>query len=191
VTSSRGAGRPAQGTASLSRQRILTAALPLIRRGGVEAISFRRLAEALGVSPMAVKYHVGNRKNLLASLVELAFRDTLGEIEATSPAERLRCVLLRYCARATAHANLVRCLLSDMSLMSDGIVAITDEIRKNTQQLNDGDPYDVMLNLLVDYTHGFVFSAIAAKPGQGPSMDDFQRSIDWLLASSSCARTSG
>ncbi len=190
MPASKGVGRPRKGTQSLSKDRILSAALPLIRQGGVEAISFRRLADALDVSPMAIKYHVGDQQDLLAALFELAFKGTLGEIEESAPAKRLKHILSRYCARAIEHSNLVRCILSDMTLMSDEIVAITDEIRKNTRLLNNGDPDDVMLNLLVDYTHGFVFSAVSAKQQQSPTMKDFLSSIDWVLALRSHSKTS-
>lgn len=152
-----------------------------MRQGGLEAISFRRLADALGVSPMAIKYHVGGQQDLLAALVELAFKGALGVDEDRNSTKHLKHILSRYCARALDNANLVRCILRDPSLMSDEIVAITEEIRKNTRLLNDGDPKDVMLNLLVDYTHGFVFAAAAAKKGEGPTMEDFLRSIEWVL----------
>jgi hypothetical protein len=131
---------------------------------------------------MAIKYHVGGQQDLLAALVELAFRGALCVDEDRESTRRLKHILSRYCARALDNANLVRCILRDTSLMSDEIVAITEEVRKNTRLLNDGDPNDVMLNLLVDYTHGFVFAAAAAeKKGEGPTMEDFLRSIEWIL----------
>lgn len=175
------AGRPAKGSWALSKKRILVAALPLIQKEGIEAVSFRRLADCLGVTPMAVKYHVGDRREMLTALVDRAFQNTLGTIEGDHPVERLRYILSCYCARALENANLVRCILHDTSLMSGEIIAITKEIRKNTRLLNDGDPQDVMLNLLVDYTHGFVFSAIATPPEYSLTQDDFQRSVDWVL----------
>ncbi|RKQ89598.1 TetR/AcrR family transcriptional regulator [Maricaulis maris] len=181
MPASRGVGRPQKGTQTLAKDQILSAALLRMRQGGLEAISFRRLANALGVSPMAIKYHVGGQQDLLAALVELAFKGTLAVDEDRKSTKRLKHILSLYCARALDNANLVRCILGDPSLMSNEIVAITEEIRKNTRLLNDGDPNDVMLNLLVDYTHGFVFAAAAAKNGKGPTLEDFLRSIEWVI----------
>ena len=177
----RGAGRPRKGSQELSRQQILATALPMIQEGGVEAISFRRLAAKLGVTPMAVKYHVGDQHEMLTALVDLAFRNTLEPVGPTGAAERLRSILISYCDRAIENANLIRCILSDTSLMSEEIVMVTEQIRKCTRALNHGDPQDVLLNLLVDYTHGFVFSAVAAPPEHVLTQEDFLRSIDWVL----------
>lgn len=175
-------GRPSKGADALSRKHIIAVAAPLLQQKGLEAVSFRRLAENLGVSAMAIKYHMGSQRELLFALVEHSFRDTLGTIKGKSPAERLRHVLSMYCTRALEHPNAVRCILNDASLMSQEIVEITEEIRKCTQLLNDGDPKDVMLNLLVDYTHGFVFSAVATGSDTCLTQEDYLRSIDWTLS---------
>jgi AcrR family transcriptional regulator len=181
MASGKAAGRPQKRDGALSRERILTAALPLLREQGVEAVSFRRLADSLGVTAMAIKYHVGSQQELLAALVESAFKGTLSRIEGNTPDVRLRNILSMYCAKALENANVVRCILNDTSLMSSDIIEVTEEIRKNTQLLNNGDPNDVMLNLLVDYTHGFVFSAVAAAPEHNLTEEDFLRSVDWVL----------
>ena len=176
------AGRPAKSAEKLSRERVLEAALSLAQKQGVEAISFRRLSQDLKVTAMAVSYHAGNRKQMLSDLVRLAFEDVSGGETGGSAEENLRRLLSAYCSRALQHSSLVRAMLADPTLMSSDITALTDEIRKNTQDLNDGDAGDTLLNLLVDYTHGFVFSAAAAPTGNAPTSDDFLRSLDWLLA---------
>jgi AcrR family transcriptional regulator len=180
MAASKSAGRPQKDAQALSKQQVLSLALPLIQKDGTEAISFRLLAELLDVTPMAVKYHVGDKHNMLCELVEMAFKETVGVIEGESPTARLRSVLSRYCARAIQHANLVRCMLDDQSLMSAEIKLMTQEVRKCTRHLNYGDAQDTLLNLLVDYTHGFVFST-AASAEVTPTHEDFMRSLDWLL----------
>ncbi|WP_298962142.1 TetR/AcrR family transcriptional regulator [uncultured Roseibium sp.] len=175
-------GRPSKGAGALSKKRIIDAAAPLLQQKGLEAVSFRRLADNLGVSAMAIKYHIGSQQELLSALVEHSFKDTLGTIKGESPAERLRHVLSMYCIRALENPNAIRCILNDASLMSLEIIEITEEIRKYTRLLNDDDPDDVLLNLLVDYTHGFVFSAVAAAPNTCLTQEDYLRSIDWTLS---------
>lgn len=180
MAAGKGAGRPSKDAQALSKQQVLSLALSLIQKGGVEAISFRLLAERLDVTPMAVKYHVGDKHSMLRELIEMAFKETVGVIHEESSTERLRNILSRYCARAIQHANLVRCILDDPSLMSAEIELVTEEVRKCTRHLNNGDAQDTMLNLLVDYTHGFVFST-AASSEITPTHEDFMCSLDWVL----------
>jgi len=175
------AGRPTGENQKLSRQLVLQTALPLMSEGGVDAVSFRKLAEVLGATPMAVKYHVGSKQEMLQGLVELAFSGVADGGVGRTPLERLRNGLALYCGRALEHANLVRCILRDTALMSHDIVQLTDNLRQDTRHLNNGDDLDVMLNLLVDYTHGFVFAAASASPDNYPTVDGYLRSLDWVL----------
>ena len=63
--------RNARGAASkrsLSRTRIVDAALAMIERDGAEAFSMRLLAAELGVTPMALYNHVGGKLELLRNV---------------------------------------------------------------------------------------------------------------------------
>jgi AcrR family transcriptional regulator len=55
----------------LSRQRILRAALRLIDRDGLDALSMRKLGATLGVEGMALYRHVGSKGRLLEGVAEL------------------------------------------------------------------------------------------------------------------------
>jgi AcrR family transcriptional regulator len=61
----------------LSRERIHQVAMALADQGGVEALSMRRLAQELGVVPMALYKHVANKEELLDGLLDLV----VGEID--------------------------------------------------------------------------------------------------------------
>jgi TetR/AcrR family tetracycline transcriptional repressor len=54
----------------LNEQEIVTAALRLAGRVGFDTLSMRGLAEELDVTPMAIYYHVGNKKALLALVTD-------------------------------------------------------------------------------------------------------------------------
>jgi AcrR family transcriptional regulator len=56
---------------SLSRERILEAALALLDRDGLDALSMRKLGEALGVEAMSLYNHVPNKAALLDGIHEL------------------------------------------------------------------------------------------------------------------------
>jgi AcrR family transcriptional regulator len=61
----------------LSRDRVLAAAMAHADEGGLEALSMRKLAEDLGVAPMALYRHVANRDDLIDGMVDVVF----GEID--------------------------------------------------------------------------------------------------------------
>lgn len=56
--------------AGLTRDEIVDAALALVRTEGVAAVTMRRLAERIGVTPMALYHHVPNKSVLLDLVVE-------------------------------------------------------------------------------------------------------------------------
>ncbi|HJW36103.1 MAG TPA: TetR/AcrR family transcriptional regulator [Actinomycetes bacterium] len=61
----------------LTRQRVLRAAVALTDRGGVGALSMRKLAQELGVEAMSLYHHVANKDDILDGIVDVVF----GEIE--------------------------------------------------------------------------------------------------------------
>ncbi len=72
--------REAPRRVPLSRERVLRAAVALADRAGIESVSMRKLAEELGVVPMALYKHVANKDELLDGMVDIVF----GEIEFPS-----------------------------------------------------------------------------------------------------------
>lgn len=56
--------------APLSRDRVLDAAVGLADEAGIESLSMRRLAQELGVVPMALYKHVANKDELLDGMVD-------------------------------------------------------------------------------------------------------------------------
>ncbi len=67
--------RSAPQRARLSRQRVLDAALGLADSGGLEALTIRSLATALGAKPMSVYYHVASKDEILDALVDTVFSE--------------------------------------------------------------------------------------------------------------------
>lgn len=175
------AGRPAKEKQHLSKQLILETALPIVQKEGADTLSFRLLAERLKVTPMAVTYHSGSKQQLLADLVDLAFRNTLPDVVEGAPEARARSILSAYFRRLLLNANLLRAMLADASLISGDLVKVTEELQKCIQRLNNGDADNVLLHLIIDYTHGFVLSATSGN-NNPLTIDDFLRGIDWVLA---------
>ena len=59
----------------LSRERVLRAAVRYADRGGIAALSMRKLGEALGVEAMSLYNHVANKAELLDGMVDLIFAE--------------------------------------------------------------------------------------------------------------------
>ena len=130
-------GRPVKSSQKLSKQLILRTALPIVQKGGVEGLSFRVLAEQLGVTPMAVTYHAGSKKQLLSDLVELAFEGVLDDIEGDPPIKRARSILATYYGYALKNAKLLRPILTDVTLMSEDLVRVAVELKTSTDRLDN------------------------------------------------------
>lgn len=75
-------GRPAlHRTTPLERDDILDCALAIVQKEGREAVSMRRLANELGVTPMALYHHLPDKPALMNALVDRVW----GVIRETSP----------------------------------------------------------------------------------------------------------
>ena len=61
----------AERRAPLTRERVLRTAMDLADRGGIEALSMRKLGQELGVDAMALYRHVRNKDDLLDGIVEV------------------------------------------------------------------------------------------------------------------------
>ncbi|GAA1855060.1 TetR/AcrR family transcriptional regulator [Asanoa iriomotensis] len=66
----------ARRTAPLTRERIVTAAVSLLDAQGVDGLTMRRLAEALGVTATALYWHVRTKDDVL----DLAVDEVFGEV---------------------------------------------------------------------------------------------------------------
>ena len=92
--SSRDGARPRE---RLSRARVLAAALDLADREGMDALTMRRLGDALGVEAMSLYKHVANKVDLLDGMVDAVF----AEVDLPAPptpwreAMRVRCTSMR------------------------------------------------------------------------------------------------
>ena len=62
---------PAERRATLTRRRVLEAAVELADRHGIESVSMRRLGQELGVEAMSLYTHVRSKEDLLDGMVEV------------------------------------------------------------------------------------------------------------------------
>jgi AcrR family transcriptional regulator len=106
---------------TLSRARIVRAALRLVDEKGMAAITVQALASDLRVSPMALYNHVQDKEELLDLMLDLA----LGEVDLSAPAgdwvTQMRALMYSYHQVLTAHPALARLYGSQVRIGPHGL----------------------------------------------------------------------
>jgi AcrR family transcriptional regulator len=72
-----------------TEQRIARIALGILEKEGPEAVTMRRIANAAGITPMAIYHHFPNRDQLLHSVVDKEFEAFLGYIRKIPPSSSM------------------------------------------------------------------------------------------------------
>lgn len=70
--------RPTAPEPGLSKQKVVAEAIKIADREGVDGLSMRRLAGALGAGAMSLYHYVASKEDLLDAMIDVVF----GEIEA-------------------------------------------------------------------------------------------------------------
>ncbi|GAB4289467.1 MAG: hypothetical protein Kow0067_15430 [Coriobacteriia bacterium] len=92
--------------AGLNRDILIAAALDVVDRDGLDALSMRRLGAELGVDPMAAYRHIPNKDALLDGIVEAVVSQAdLTDDPALSWQERLGRLVRAYVEALMAHPN--------------------------------------------------------------------------------------
>ncbi len=113
---------------NLSRERVVAAALALVEREGVEALSMRRLGRELGVEGMALYSHVRDKADLLDAVAERVLEELdlpLGRSAAWQ--ERIRRGVLAWAALQERHPRAFP-LVFRPGLRTDAVRDLTEEL---------------------------------------------------------------
>lgn len=153
------AGRPRAGERRLSRETILEAGLRIVDRDGIEGLTMRRLASALGVNPMSIYHHLPGKAAVLSGLVQEVF----AQVSVTPPddgacwQDRLKHAARAYRGVLRAHRNLALQIVSDTAAVSDSL-AVAGEPFYDALERAGLPPRAVVegVNTLVDFVHGFM-----------------------------------
>ncbi|MCW2888643.1 MAG: hypothetical protein QOE54_4000 [Streptosporangiaceae bacterium] len=100
------------GDGKVTRDTVLATALEIINRDGIEGLSMRRLARALGRDPMTIYRHAPNKAALLDGVAQIVL--TQLQVDPTDPdwAAQLRTVARDYRRLALAHPHVVPLLVT-------------------------------------------------------------------------------
>ena len=154
-------------------EKILRAAHKLFDREGADAVSMRRVAEAVGITPMAIYRHFPNREALLKRLSDDSFNTVAHEWEAraTHPdvLKRLLALLEPYLDYALQHPHLFDHAFSTRrddarrfpedfrARQSPTLNVVADAVAEGVRLgvLKRGDPWDVAMTLWA-HSHGLI-----------------------------------
>ena len=99
-------GGSAGENGQLSRERIVDAALRIVKRDGFDRLTMRSLADELGVTAMAAYYYVDNKDQLLEWVADAIIEDAAPVPEGLSWADTIRFTALDFFDRVTAYPGL-------------------------------------------------------------------------------------
>jgi AcrR family transcriptional regulator len=146
----------ARGRGSTSREAIVAAAVELVDRVGLEGLTMRSLASALGVVPMAAYRHFGNKGELLDAVID----DVTSMVQVPDPSqdwrEASRAIALSIRRTLLAHPGVVTALVNRPRLGSSAVL-LAEALYAALQR--GGFPADALepsANLLFTYVLGFL-----------------------------------
>jgi AcrR family transcriptional regulator len=161
----------------LTRERVIQAALSVADSGGLGSLTIRSLAKELGAKPMSVYYHVANKDEILAALVDIVF----SEIQLPVPGGDWRSEMRKRAASARevlARHRWAIGLLESRTDPGPANLRHHDTVIATLQAAGFSAELTAHAYALIDsYVYGFALQE-AALPFQGPdSVGDVAESI--------------
>lgn len=178
----------------LTRHMVVAQALALADREGLEAVTIRRLADQLGVTPMGMYWHVKDRGELLAAMSDQLLAEIVPARGSGQPWHlRLRVMTVALLDVLRAHPcapALLSAADADAagsgaagSGAAGGFTRVTEAVLEPLRQAGF-TPQEALL-IAAQLLHG-VMGLVARQPGRGPGMTDpdayFAFGADLLLA---------
>lgn len=180
ATRSNGADRTA-----LTPQAIVERAITLADADGMEAVTIRRIARELGVTPMALYWHFGNKDELLDGMAARLFESVDLSVDASAAwQDQLRTVLESMVVELRAHPATAR-LLTIRTVSSEGSLDATERL---LDILRRGGFAPSDATLIARHALNMVVSLATARPGfvsrntSAPSTDAHGAGRDLLRA---------
>ncbi len=122
--------RVQRSKAPLSREAVLRAGLELANAEGLDAVTFRRLAQALSVTPMALYRHVSNKSDLLEGIFDLVANDAAVTEHVESDWREWVCTAFVRMGEAMLRQRGVMALLGRAESYGRSRAAVVEEIHR-------------------------------------------------------------
>ena len=151
----------------LTHEALVDAALAIADAHGLEALSIRRLAKEVGVTPMAIYWHVADKEALLGALGERLFSEIELPPEAGTWHEELSALLAAMLRVLRAHPAVAPLALPTILGSAPGLTVAERVLRLLTiGGFSDGEAADAGVYLLSS-----MITLVTVEPGNQPSAD--------------------
>ena len=159
----------------ITRAAVVETALRLVDRDGLEGVSMRRVAAAVGATPMALYRHVPNKDALLDALVATVFAELEFPRDGQlSWAERLRATVRSLRRLLHAHPWLVTLVLRG-PVLGEGVYRASDTgLRVLREAPLAPETAAAIFRLLHSYTIGYVGMELARRSVDPARYTDFE-----------------
>ena len=141
---------------SLTAEAIFEAALRLVDQEGIEALTMRRLAAALGVATMSLYGHVPNKEQLLLGVVNLATREIALPEPSAPPWDALRSIAREFRRVALGHPNLVPLIVRQPPTGSESLQILEAALDALRRAGLEPDQAAKAYRLMASFAIGFV-----------------------------------
>jgi AcrR family transcriptional regulator len=145
----------ASARTSLTREGVAATALELVDREGLDGLSMRRLAEALGVGTMTLYGYFRSKRELLDAVMDAAVSDGAVEEPEGDWRERLRDLLRRARQNLVKHPALVEIRVRQPVLRPEALRVAEAAIRILREAGFDRREATLAFRLLFSYSFGF------------------------------------
>ncbi|MEW1931419.1 TetR/AcrR family transcriptional regulator C-terminal domain-containing protein [Rhodococcus sp. NPDC079359] len=150
----------------ISRDMVIDTALRQVDESGVEKLTMRGVADALGVYPTTLYWHAGTKADLLAAVCERLL-DGL-ELPILSEAAEWDSWLLTVCNSVRdglrEHPNVVPLMASQVQVSPSSFTLAEGILGALSAAGFEGDRLIEMYNTVVGFVFGWIFSELAALP---------------------------
>jgi len=150
------------GRVTLTPRAVVEGALALVDAEGLGAVTIRRLAKELGVTPMALYWHFRNKDELLGGVAARIFEEIDLSLDASATwKEQLRAVLCSMVGVLRAHPS-AAILLSTRTVSSEGGLRATEVL---LDILRRGGFSPAEATQVARHALGTVVNLVGAEPG--------------------------
>jgi AcrR family transcriptional regulator len=165
----------------ITRATVLSCALEIIDRDGVDALTMRRLGHALGRDPMTLYRHAANKAALLDGVAELVLEQLTVDTADLDWAGQLRTIARDFRRLTLAHPNVVpllvtRPLATPLGLRPLGTLRpLEDVLRLLTRAGFSGPDALHIYRALFGFLHGHVLNELQEIVERPEEVDDLLR----------------
>ena len=166
------AGQPDAQRARLSKAAVVGRAIALADAEGLDALTIRRLAQELGVTPMALYWHFRNKEELLTGLTDQFWSEIDTDVDEGAPwAAQLRALLESLVGVLRAHPSASQLLVAGEKQSPAALEAT--EVTLEVLRRGGFDPQRASMVARAALWTGLMLAM--SEPGYGPSLSEDER----------------